>query len=598
MVFFNLVSDLKRHILIVWLDLKGLANLDTAVCNNSLRGNYLENLCSFYSVYEGFDYRHSKELHFYWRDDIFSIINSSAPDSFYFWIHFRKIKINRISLNVESLVAANSCVDFHYVKQMYIHSIRGESNYNVLQDILLKCDGLTELHYLESRNVNILLFLSVACNKLKIYSHYKHFRLERGSSKIFGVACNQLEEFCGHRGSTLDCDVQSLTANCPWLTKVNFERCAITDNSLLCLSKHCRKLLSVNLGSCRIGDDAVEFFTKQHSSVTHLNINNCSLLTNETLCNLGRRCKSLKKLNLAGSELFSDVGMEHICDGCTLICDLVLSNCSKLTKHTAEMICVSLNYLSRIEFEQVNSSVSSEMLRIFIQKFQTVDWLDNNRLIVGGLCSIIADVSCLKENIEWSFCGLLQIQNLVCLSICIRQASTESLQFVLSRSPNLLLLHIQFATRNLSPFNCDPAQWCVVDDHFLIYLSNCCSILEDLRLPDHGIYGDIGVEALVKHNHRLKHISLQNCCNVSDSAVIEIGNQCSKLQYLNLESCTGGITDLSIFTSLSKFCLKLTYINLTNTMVTAKGRNSLLESCKGMRRVELKHVFVETILIE
>jgi hypothetical protein len=117
--------------------------------------------------------------------------------------------------------------------------------------------------------------------------------------------------------------------------------------------------------------------------------------------------------------------------------------------------------------------------------------------------------------------------------------------------------------------------------------------LEDLRLPDNDIFGDLGLTILAQHNHGLKHINLENCKNISDCAVIEIGINCTKLQYISLDSCIGGVTDLSIISSISKFCSKLTYINLNRTMVTAEGRDSLLKSCKGLRRIHLSHVIVE-----
>ena len=111
--------------------------------------------------------------------------------------------------------------------------------------------------------------------------------------------------------------ISSLAKSNPGLVSLSLESCSLLKGDCLaCLSNHLRTL---NLGECnRIEELYITRLVSRTHHLRELNLNRVGVLSDSVPLTMGRYCRELEKLELAGCTGVTDIGVEAITRNCPL----------------------------------------------------------------------------------------------------------------------------------------------------------------------------------------------------------------------------------------------------------------------------------------
>jgi len=166
-----------------------------------------------------------------------------------------------------------------------------------------------------------------------------------------------------------DHDVRQFVNRCPHLNRLSLEDSPhITASSILPLVSACKKLEHLGLSGCSsIGSDDLGKIIAECPGLRQLELAKCSV-TDEVLLEVSKVGKNLTFLSLKGCNLFSDLGISDVANGCRGLRHLILNNSCvtdrgiyDLTTKCVGLRRLSLDYcpaLTDISLENIGSSCS------------------------------------------------------------------------------------------------------------------------------------------------------------------------------------------------------------------------------------------------
>lgn len=123
-----------------------------------------------------------------------------------------------------------------------------------------------------------------------------------------------------------------------------------------------------------------------------------------------------------------------------------------------------------------------------------------------------------------------------------------------------------------------------ITDRTLVSLAELCPNLRSLTLSQ-GEYRftRLGLEAIVRKLPQLQQLSIKNCYMVDDNLVVQLCQNCPRLDLMDFESCTN-ITDRSAEPMKR---LKLTKLNLSRTRISDEFLKTIANEQCGMSLEDL-----------
>jgi len=127
---------------------------------------------------------------------------------------------------------------------------------------------------------------------------------------------------------------------------------------------------------------------------------------------------------------------------------------------------------------------------------------------------------------------------------------------------------------------------CPLEDGVLVNVGNCCKHLRFLNLYNCTTLQDVGVSYLIRENPKLKLINLASITNLTNKTVLTIANSCPDLQSLNISKCVN-VSNKAIFLIASQ-CPKLQALNLSGLIkIDEAPMLSLITGCPGLHMLNV-----------
>jgi F-box and leucine-rich repeat protein GRR1 len=383
-------TDVKRYFLTNWLTMNDLCRLDSTICNNTYRNEFLNDLNN--SVVNG-------------------IIAFNTQIQLYFkWIFARNLFPMKLSLTCdiadEDLVAMlKNCSKVESFTLLH-NSVINNSPFNCLE-LAKACINLKILHIISGLITNDgLMELTSRCKNLEdIDVNYSHFSYNKA---IAISQCLNLKylNLCCCIGLTDGCLIL-IAKNCRKLKKLDIKNCPeLTDLSLTEIARNCTALETIDIDWCYFTDLSIKEIATHCLNLKELSFNENKSVTvaslfliakkclklesvntypffetivDEDLVQLSRHCSNLKKLEL-NSFLITDVGLVAMIKNCRKIEEIIIYECEDLTDESLFEIsnyCPNLKSLTLQDCEKF----TDEGL-IYVKKFcQKLTCLNVSRCI-------------------------------------------------------------------------------------------------------------------------------------------------------------------------------------------------------------------------
>ena len=300
--FFSLSLKVSCGLLGLWLDLKAIVALDSAICNHAMRVKLIR-------VLSAKELGHHKPV---------LVLGKRMVQ----WLYKRSLKINNVRFGAET-----------------------ERSHVLVQYFTLICDCVRSVHFFEKCNemdtmhlvacyckyITVLRCTNVALSfafhtLLLVNPNIQEIWLNGATCKLDGImddlSMHKLRLLCvkgtvGKKGFPWsDCtfsdslqrveihstdhfitDLSALTLNCPSLRSISWEKMQISDTNMeLYLS--CRpELINLSIsGNRHVMDSTVLFIAKNLPCLRTLNIQKCKNLTMKSLLHIAEYCKRLEAL--------------------------------------------------------------------------------------------------------------------------------------------------------------------------------------------------------------------------------------------------------------------------------------------------------------
>lgn len=123
--------------------------------------------------------------------------------------------------------------------------------------------------------------------------------------------------------------IQGVADHCPLLENLNIRNCsAVSDEIVVSLCKHCVRLKILCLDHCvRLTDQSVLAIAERLPNLVGLSITGVSNITSSAIETLASRCRELEKLSVSECTNVSDMTLFKISDHCTKLKKLFVVGC-------------------------------------------------------------------------------------------------------------------------------------------------------------------------------------------------------------------------------------------------------------------------------
>jgi hypothetical protein len=517
-------------------------------------------------------------------------------------------------------------VDIAPFEMQYLNSVHSSNICDNMQNFQALSTGMKTAVRLSSRKIRdfgidgLVRLLSYSSN-LKIFCFSKTKISVRHSSRVIdclsGLQCIHLIEINFESFSTLvDMQLWKVCEHHRQLTKLNLFGCVeltdvglhsvstfcltlkwlnvgklvnLTDNCLFELGEKCCHLSNIFFGQSKtlFSDGGLHcLFSKRAELLVEIDIS--GILRHGLVTAIGNECHNLTSLNLSGSMVILEPGIEAICVGCKQITALNVSNMSNLELSHILRLFSSLELLAKFTFSGVAGELSSSVYHALSHKFQFITYLD----IIGDCVEGVPLIQCHDEMMNMLHQEIIAVKTsehyytkwYKDVSKCVSFVSGKCCGSLksLSVSGNLALHALLTLSHPITEFN----------------------LLTSLTLVELTCLSDDDLDALSHQCCNLLQLNIKNCPLISSEGIISFCTRCVSIEHFVLHGFHGEgyheiICDKAFSIGIS--CLKnLKRLRLAFlSSVTEVGFRAVAHGCKKLHNdVEVFKCGVDQALVD
>lgn len=336
--FFDLPEDVIIMISTHWLSLKDLCRLDTSICNQKYRTQFLLTLGS-------------KKVLFHTGKDIFISALSFK------WLVLRNISVKHVTLKhnfdgtiVGEIISKSSKV-FHRTQSAKLNP-SSHLNDECLLLLINVCKNLIEfsLNGFKKISDNIIIAMTKNNPSLKYLNLSGCWNITDVSLNYISTKCLSLEVLdLSATFNIHDEGIINIIKQCKSLHTINLQLCSeITDESIIEISKYCRYLKNLNISSCiNITNHSLQAIQMNCNHIEMIDISYNKKLTEEQILSFIHSSigSNLKELNMEGLSKINDVIIEKISEKCLNLKLLNIKFCSLVSMNAIKMLRNKLVHL-------------------------------------------------------------------------------------------------------------------------------------------------------------------------------------------------------------------------------------------------------------
>lgn len=350
-------------LLLDWLDIRSLRNLDTAITDNGCSGGEVNN-CMI----------SNEDTKLTWLQCLKTFINLRAlvtmeyDHSWIRWLILRGIKTSRIHVKQASVreiadatfkdieMSTLRSINLSFCKEISNATIRALSAGcpNITNVTLVNCSGITdasmtilkdqfvELSEVDIENCKRVTDAGVSeltkCKSLKSLRLAYNCNLTESAFTILGTTSHGMRLIDLDGCSKInDNGVALICKGCPLLESISISYCRqLTTSSLEAIAK-CKHLTSIKLrNNDAIGDSGVIALAEGCHQIKILHIQDCGSITDRSLIAIGKNLRELVDVsfgpvNTYGATHITDSGVRALMYGCPKLQTIVIDGCEGLT---------------------------------------------------------------------------------------------------------------------------------------------------------------------------------------------------------------------------------------------------------------------------
>jgi hypothetical protein len=360
-----IIDDFLMDIYTIWLRLKDICRLDSAVCAKWLRPNFLRLVSAKVMLFlrEKIDVLDHKSL----TTTTHEALRLPALN----WILKRGIhlatlrlpRIGDISISEQECICAvlPSILNIGLLEKVEVINFKG-CDYLSYRDISseiidqssksLKSIEITGIDFIvfpknilccerleafASTSEQSIVAVIGSCKKLRklvcLYGDMLSDMLSDMTMQSLQVHGRQLEHvFLGRCTAVSDAAIRNLVELCPRLKVFGIEESKISDMTIISLSKSCPFLESVHIGrNHQLTDTAVMAIAERLPGLTHIGLNLLHNISRESVEKLAGKCKLLRYINLDLNNRVNDITLMNIADNCSTLKEVSVYLCPNVT---------------------------------------------------------------------------------------------------------------------------------------------------------------------------------------------------------------------------------------------------------------------------
>lgn len=297
----------------------------------------------------------------------------------------------------------------------------------------------------------------------------------------------------------------------------------VLDSMMQWVASGCRDLQFIDLSGSGIGDGGVHYLLRGCRSLKTIDFHNCHNLTDEAFNCLDSPLLlgssiSLNTINLSNNAQFTSKTISKIASACKNLTNLLLVGVPKVCEDSIIPLARNgtLNELDLSARSLLKSGPSSSIPRFGPRGLTAIGHHNMNlRYLRLDGCSRITD-----ESVIVLARGCIYLEEL----------SMRRCYKVGDKSVRAIGHHCH-QLRKLNIASCNK-----VSDHGVEGLVIGCLCLTDIDLSNVRLT-DRSMRLFARYSKRLVNMSFQNCFRITDSAVLELFQQCNLIEKIDLKGC-------------------------------------------------------------
>ena len=235
-----------------------------------------------------------------------------------------------------------------YCKNLQIFSLARNPN-------KLACDS-----HITNRGL-ISIFSNKKIRSLNI--SYNHNITNQAIIKL-GESCSCLEKLTIKGCKNIsDKAIMSMVNNCHNISDLNFDKCKVSDRSLIAIGKNCKKLKSISLEEChRISDNGIGAIANNCNKLVKINLKHTGI-NNKGVISIANKCPNLESINL--SVFITNKSFFALANGCKWL-RKINAQASKITDKAIVAITKKCNYIEELIISY--TEVSGKSMKLISSK--------------------------------------------------------------------------------------------------------------------------------------------------------------------------------------------------------------------------------------
>lgn len=365
------------------------------------------------------------------------------------------------------------------------------------------------------------------------------------SLKAIGQRCSNLESLSINKCALVgDEGIMALASNSTKLMKVKLQAVKVTDNSLAVMGHYCKSLIELMLVSL---PNVTEkgFYCMGNASgmqkLKFLSITSCQGLTDQSLVMVGKGCPSLKHIFLRKCEFLHNKGLKGFTEAAVSLENLHLEECNMIsTFGLLDALGNCSGKLKGLTVEKCTGITECGDVIVPVPSCESLKFV-NVRYCPGfgnGCLALLGSACPQVQSIDLS--GLVGISDDGLFALfggCKTSLVKLNLSGCIEVTDRALFVIVKLFGKSLQSLNFDGCQ--KLTDQSLRFISECCSVLQDLDVSKCGVTDD-GIERLAFAAHNgLDILSLSGCVHITDKSFRLIRKLGESLRGLNLQGCSG-----------------------------------------------------------
>ena len=494
-----------------WMDLRDVAQLDSALCNAKNRAQWLKLLTDKDLVLQNVHAGNSAE------SDLKRLLQ---------WIVSKKLRVSKIALpaKIESMKSLRD--EFFRAQGHSLTSVNIHQGEGLLQNtsiaIARSCLNLTHLQLdgcWDMQDDTVTPMLS-ACKNLTYISLAAAVDISDGTyhsiSKLTTLRHIDLS-------STQMSDkalLLILKSNGPQLTVLNVSNCIfLTPASIAKIATHCVLLETLDISRTSVDDNCVARIVRACTRLTHINVHTIAAALSDATCALiGSNCKcltffessdltatglisiavgcssTLSSLRLSGCDVVDNTAMIAVAEHCCNLTDLDVTDCDYIADTGLAAIATSCTKLQRLLVSRTNAVSEGTIVKFAESSGAALRVMSLYHCVALTDAAVIA-IAAHCPDLEALFLNRDAEKNVKSKSKTKSKSSSVS-----------------------------------ISDAAIVHLAQRCPALRILDLSNHNLLTNTGTTALAQGCPKLRQLVVVGCPLITDSAVEEVLLCCKQLR--------------------------------------------------------------------